>query len=57
MDISLHYLTMANQMLIQKRLLERVNKNILYDIANSQLSFISKIITLYQSAQFAYLTI
>ena len=24
MDISLHYLTMANQMLIQKRLLERV---------------------------------
>ncbi len=23
MDISLHYLTMANQMLIQKRLLER----------------------------------
>ena len=26
------------------------HKNILYDIANSQLSFISKIITLYQSA-------
>ena len=24
MDTSLHYLTMANQMLIQKRLLERV---------------------------------
>ena len=33
------------------------HKNLLYDIASRQLFFISKIITLYSSAQFAYLTI